>query len=65
LKLLRILAGNPEHQAEFAVKNNIKSMHMSAISSHLTRQGYIQENGLFKRKLTITDKGRNVLGRFA
>jgi len=65
LKLLRILVDNPEHQAGFAAQNSIKSMHMSAISSHLTRQGYIRENGLFKRKLIITDKGRKVLERFA
>ena len=61
LQLLQILADNPDNQAEFAVNNKIKSMHMSAISSHLTRQGYILENGLFKRKLVITDKGRNVV----
>lgn len=55
--LLDIVANHPERQAEFLQKHGIKSMHMASISSHLTRQGYIVEGGLFKRKLRITEKG--------
>jgi len=40
-------------------------MQMAAISSHLTRRGYIIEGGLFKRKLRITDKGVAIVGKYA
>lgn len=46
-------------------KNHIKSMHMAAISSHLTRRGYLVEKGIFKRKLAITAKGSAVLKKYA
>lgn len=58
VELLRILVNTPEKQAEFITRNNIKSMHMAAISSHLARMGYIKEGGVFKRRLVITDKGK-------
>ncbi len=57
IELLNLVENNPENQADFVKKHSIKSMHMAAISAHLTRQGYIVEKGLFKRKLRITEKG--------
>jgi SSS family solute:Na+ symporter len=63
--LLAILKSNPENQLEFIKKYDVKSMRMAAISSHLTRQGYIQEKGLFKRKLRITQKGLDAVNKFA
>ena len=64
VELLRILKDSPEKQADFTAKYNIKSMRMSAISSHLTRQGYIKEKGLFKRKLEITAKGAAAVQKY-
>lgn len=64
-KLLLILKDSPDKQAEFINKNEIKSMHMAAISSHLTRQGYIKEKGLFKRRLAITKKGAAAVAKYA
>lgn len=65
LELLSVVKENPENQSEFVRKNNIHSMQMSSICSHLTRQGYIIEGGLFKRKLKITDKGIAAVKKFA
>ena len=65
VELLQIVAQHPEKQAEFLQKNGIKSMRMSSICSHLTRQGYIIEGGLFKRKLRITEKGRAAVQKYA
>lgn len=65
VELLKIVKDNPARQAEFLQKNGIKSMKMSSICSHLTRQGYIVEKGLFKRKLAITDKGAAAAGKYA
>lgn len=65
LELLRIVKDSPEQQAEFVKKYAVRSMHMAAISSHLTRQGYIIEGGLFKRKLRITEKGAAVVSKYS
>ena len=64
-ELLDIVKNHPEQQAEFSRKHNIKSMHMAAISSHLTRRGYIAEEGLFKRSLRITEKGSAAVSRYS
>ena len=65
VELLSIVKNNPEKQAEFVKKHEIASMKMAAISSHLTRQGYIIEGGLFKRKLRITDKGSAAVAKYS
>ena len=65
VELLSIVKNNPDKQAEFVKKYGIKSMQMAAISSHLTRRGYIIEGGLFKRKLRITDKGAAIVAKYA
>lgn len=65
LGLLKVVMENPENQAEYIQKNGIKSMRMSSICSHLTRQGYIIEGGLFKRKLRITGKGAAAVRKYA
>jgi SSS family solute:Na+ symporter len=64
LELLKTVKEAPEKQAEFIQKHDIRSMRMAAISSHLTRQGYIKEKGLFKRRLEITDKGIQVTAKY-
>lgn len=65
LDLLTIVKNNPDRQADFVKKYAVRSMQMAAISSHLTRQGYIVEKGLFKRKLTITDKGAAAVAKYS
>ena len=65
LGLLKVVMENPENQAEYIQKNGIKSMRMSSICSHLTRQGYIIEGGLFKRKLSVTEKGAAAVRKYA
>lgn len=65
VELLALVKNSPEKQAEFVKRNGIKSMHMASISAHLTRQGYIVEAGLFKRKLRITAKGVAAVEKYA
>lgn len=65
VELLKVVKDNPEKQADFIQKNGIKSMRMSSICSHLTRQGYIIEGGLFKRKLSVTEKGAAAVRKYA
>lgn len=64
VELLSILKSDPDKQLEFIRKNNIKSMHMAAISAHLTRQGYVVEKGMFKRRLEITGKGSAAVDKY-
>ncbi len=65
VELLSVVKNNPEKQAEFVKKHNIASMKMAAISSHLTRRGYIVETGLFQRKLKITEKGSIAVNKYS
>lgn len=65
VELLDLVKNHPETQADFVKRNAIKSMHMASISSHLTRQGYIVEAGIFRRKLRITEKGIAAVKKFA
>ena len=65
VELLKIVKDHPEKQAEFLKEHEIKSMRMSSICSHLTRQGYIIEGGLFKRKLRVTEKGAAAVAKYA
>ena len=65
VELLTIVKNAPDKQAEFVKKYNVASMKMAAISSHLTRQGYIVEGGLFKRKLSITEKGSMAVSKYS
>ena len=65
LDLLAILKSNPEKQADFIKKYTVASMQMAAISSHLTRQGYIVEKGMFKRKLVLTEKGSAAVQKYS
>lgn len=64
VELLDIVANRPDSQAEFVKRHGIKSMKMASICSHLTRQGYVIEGGLFKRKLRITDKGQAAVKKY-
>ena len=55
LKLVK--TGDAHKQNEWIAAKKIRSMQMAAISSHLTREGYIKEKGLMRRKYEITEKG--------
>lgn len=63
--LMKTVKEDPAKQAEYVQANGIKSMHMSAICSHLTRRGYVVEGGLFRRKLRLTDKGLATVQKYS
>lgn len=65
LDLLKAAAKSPEEQAAFLKEHQIKSMRMSSICTHLTRQGYIREKGMYKRRLEVTEKGMEVIKKYA
>ena len=60
--LKTVASGDAHKQNKWIEENGIRSMQMSAISSHLTREGFIQEKGAFRRKYVITGKGKAAIG---
>jgi len=65
IELLKNITVSVSAQQDFIKKHSIRSMQMAAITSHLTRQGYILEKGIFQRKLEITEKGRSAVQKYA
>lgn len=63
--LKTVNSGDAHKQNEWISKNEIRSMQMSAISSHLTRNGFIKEKGTFRRKYVITEKGRKAVETYS
>jgi len=61
VELLKVAEKGAEEQAAFVKNNGIKSMRMSSICSHLTRQGYVIERGMYKRRLEVTEKGKQII----
>lgn len=60
---LQLISKTPEHMGSFAKENNISSLQMSSIISHLERVGYIKQFGTFRRKVQITDSGSKALSQ--
>jgi len=65
VELLKDVTVSAAAQQDFIKKYSIRSMQMAAITSHLTRQGYILEKGIFQRKLEITEKGKSAVQKYA
>ncbi len=65
LGLLKVASKTPEKIAQYIKDQQWRSLKVSSITSHLTRQGYIIEKGLFKRKIMITQKGKDAVNRYA
>ena len=59
--ILKILAQNPQNLGAYLQEKKIPGMRVTTISYRLSMDGYIREKGMFRRKLEITDKGREVL----
>lgn len=65
LGLLKVASKTPEKIAQYIKDQQWRSLKVSSVTSHLTRQGYIIEKGLFKRKIMITQKGKDAVNRYA
>ncbi len=61
---LKTVADSPGQLSSFAKDNKMASLQMSSMISHLTRRGYINEKGMFKRKVEITDKGKSMVSKY-
>jgi SSS family solute:Na+ symporter len=63
--LLKIANEAPQNVNNYIKEKQWKSLKVSSVSSHLTRQGYIIEKGLFKRKISVTQKGIEAVKKYA
>mgnify|MGYP000894741991 CR=1 FL=1 len=64
VRFLEMALNTPDKVGIFAKENNLASLQMSSMISHLVRRGYINEKGMFKRKVKITDKGKLMVERY-
>lgn len=63
--LLRTAYEAPESANKYIKEQQWKSLKVSSVTSHLTREGYIIEKGLFKRKIVVTEKGKKAIRKYA
>lgn len=64
VEFLEIGVNYPEKIVSFAEKYDMTSLQMSSMISHLTRRGYIVEKGMFKRKIKVTEKGKQMVEKY-
>lgn len=64
VKFLQMALKSSDKIGAFAKENNLGSLQMSSMISHLVRRGYIKEKGMFKRKVIITDKGKSMVTKY-
>lgn len=64
VSFLEMAFNNPDRIGIFAKENDMASLQMSSMISHLTRRGYIKEKGMFKRRIEITDKGKDMVQKY-
>ncbi|MBU5436461.1 hypothetical protein KQI42_00495 [Tissierella sp. MSJ-40] len=63
--LLKTADESSKNVGQYIKDQKWKSLKVSSVTSHLTRQGYIIEKGLFKRKIVVTQKGREAIKKYA
>lgn len=65
VKFLKMLSINPDRLDEFIEENSMNSLSVTSMVSHLARNGYLKEKGLFKRKVEITEEGKQMVKKYA
>lgn len=63
--LLKIAKEDPQNVNKYVKDQQWRSLKISSVTSHLTRQGYILEKGLFKRKIYVTQKGIEAIKKYS
>lgn len=63
--MLKVAKETPESVNKYVKDQQWKSLKVSSVTSHLTRQGYILEKGLFKRKIYVTQKGIEAINKYS
>ncbi|WP_440896037.1 sodium:solute symporter family protein [Amphibacillus sp. Q70] len=64
LNFLKQINENPKEMGVYAKENNMGSLQLSSVISHLVRKGYLIEKGLFKREVEITQLGKKLVSNY-
>lgn len=64
VSFLEMALKNPDKLGMFTKKHDMSSLQVSSMITHLNRRGYIKEKGMFKRRVEITDKGRQMVDKY-
>lgn len=65
VRFLEMALNRPDEIGLFAKDNNMTSLQMSSMISHLNRRGYIIEKGMFRRRVEVTEKGKKMVEKYA
>lgn len=65
VSFLDTVLNKPDQVGLFPKNNNLGSLQMSSMITHLNRRGYVIEKGLFKRKVEITEIGKAMVSKYA
>lgn len=65
LKFLEKALNRPDEIGTFPKENNMGSLQMSSMITHLNRRGYIKEKGLFQIRVEITNQGEAMVKKYA
>ncbi|MFW6030477.1 MAG: sodium:solute symporter family protein, partial [Halanaerobiales bacterium] len=65
VRFLKLLTIDSDNLEKFFKENNMSSLSVTSMVSHLVRNNYITEKGLFKRKVDITKKGRKMVKKYS
>ena len=62
---LNMIIDKPDASNDFAKKYEVRSMQLAAITAYLAEKGYLLEKGAFKRRLYLTDAGKQMAKKYA
>ena len=64
LEFLKTIGDTSSKLTDFIKEKKYNSLQVSSIVSHLSRRGYLEEKGLYKRKLILTSSGKNIIEKY-
>lgn len=64
LEFLKAIEDTSSKLADFIKEKKYNSLQVSSVVSHLSRRGYLEEKGLYKRKLVLTSSGKDIIKKY-
>lgn len=65
LKFMNVIKESDRDLGKFQKENNIGSLQMSSMISHLVRRGYVEEYGIYNRRVKLSDSGQQLLKKYS
>ena len=64
LEFLKTIGDTSSKLTDFIKEKKYNSLQVSSVVSHLSRRGYLEEKGLYKRKLVLTSSGKDIIKKY-